>query len=540
VFLACLAVVATPADWRLTAELTDFAETGRYAEAVEFCRRLDAASPKAKMITYGRSPEGRAMVALLINSDGKFDPASMRDAKKPLLFVQNGIHSGEIEGKDASLMLARDLLIRGKNPELLQRANWIIVPIFSVDAHERFSPFNRINQNGPFEMGWRATAQNLNLNRDWMKADAPEMRAELDLVHKFKPDFLFDNHTTDGSDHQFLLTLGVPWGAAMPAATATWSRRMYDSVTARCNAAGIKTAPYFELSDRSNPAAPISIEDFSPRYSHGYAALINRPSVLVETHVLKPYGDRVRATYQLVTEVAKECIDETVRLKALNREADAAGSATKEGDSITLTSETTDKADPFTFYGYQWDPLPSAITGAKVAHWDRTRPITVQTTIRQTFRPGLTVTAPAAYVVPAAWSDAIAAIRRHGVESFSTRTDWTGDVSSWSFSQVKFPASPFETRFSPNYRVAGITESRMIRAGSLVVPVGQPLARLVAHLCEPSAPDSLMKWGFFNAVFEQKEYGEDYATEPVAQRMLASDPKLRAEFAEALKDPKFA
>jgi hypothetical protein len=315
---------------------------------------------------------------------------------------------------------------------------------------------------------------------------------------------------------------------------------MYDSVTARCNAAGIKTAPYFELSDRSNPAAPISIEDYSPRYSHGYAALINRPSVLVETHVLKPYGDRVRATYRLMTEVATECISNVSSLKSLNQEADTAGAATEEGDPITLTSVTSDEADPFTFYGYQWDPLPSAITGAKVAHWDRTRPITVQTTIRQTFRPGLTVTAPAAYVIPAAWADAITTVRRHGVQNFSTRADWTAEVASWSFSQVKFPVAPFESRFSPSYVATPISETRLIPAGSVAVPINQPLARLVAHLFEPAAPDSLMQWGFFNAVFEQKEYGEDYATEPVAQKMLAADPKLQAEFAEALKDPKFA
>ncbi len=191
-----------PQDWTLVYERSGFLRTGRYEEAVTFCRRLDLASPFAKMVRFGKSPEGREMVALFISKEGKFDPKSWRTSKKPLVFVQNGIHSGEIEGKDASLMLARALLVEGKESKILDGANLLIVPVFSVDAHERFGPYNRVNQNGPVEMGWRATAQNLNLNRDYMKADAPEMRNLLGLLHRFKPDFFFDNHTTDGADWQ--------------------------------------------------------------------------------------------------------------------------------------------------------------------------------------------------------------------------------------------------------------------------------------------------------------------------------------------------
>ena len=231
-------------DWTLHYERSNFLETGRYEEAVSYCRRLAKASPYARVIEYGTSPQGRKMVALLVSRDKAFDAAKMRASKKPLIFIQNGIHSGEIEGKDATLMLARDMLITGKEKALYEGANLVIVPIFNVDGHERFSPYNRINQNGPREMGWRGTAQNVNLNRDWMKADTTEMQAQVRLVQRFRPDFLFDNHTTDGSDHPYVLTLGIPMSGALSPALRTWQRNYYNNLKIRTDADGFLTSPY--------------------------------------------------------------------------------------------------------------------------------------------------------------------------------------------------------------------------------------------------------------------------------------------------------
>ncbi|RYG45442.1 peptidase M14, partial [bacterium] len=279
--------ISLPDDLTLKCEKTGFLETGRYEEAVAFCRALAKRTKKARVVEYGRSPEGRPMIALLLSDEEGPTVEKLRKSKKPVVFVQNGIHSGEIEGKDASLILARQMAITGERKELLKGLDWVIVPIFSVDAHERFGPYNRINQNGPKEMGWRTTSQNFNLNRDWIKADAPEMRNQISFIQRLRPDFLFDNHTTDGSDHQYPLTVSVPWWPELPAATAIFQRALYNDVVKGCERDGVLTAPYFSLNDSEHPEKGLSVEAFGPRYSHGYWTWLGRPSMLVETHVLK-------------------------------------------------------------------------------------------------------------------------------------------------------------------------------------------------------------------------------------------------------------
>ena len=190
-------------DWRTKAEVTDYRETPRYDETMAYCRRLAAASEFVHLETLGRSPEGRDIRAVIVSLDHAFTPEAARATGKEIVLVNCCIHPGESEGKDASLALLRDLLINGEGTRpgaLLAHVILIVVPIHGVDGHERFGPYNRINQNGPAEMGWRTSAQNNNLNRDWLKADAPEMRAELDLFHRWLPDLLIDTHTTDGAE----------------------------------------------------------------------------------------------------------------------------------------------------------------------------------------------------------------------------------------------------------------------------------------------------------------------------------------------------
>lgn len=537
---AILLVPAAPSadqTWLLEAERSGFERTGRYAEAVAFCRRLAEHTPAARVVTLGVSPEGREIVALMVSQERQFSPSALRLAQKPLITVNNGIHSGEIEGKDASLILAREMLVEGKHPHLLKGANWIFVPIFSVDGHERFGPHHRVNQNGPLEMGWRANAQNLNLNRDFIKADGGEMRALVAHLRDYLPDFFVDTHTTDGSDHQYVLMLGVPMAQTLPPATAAWQRALYSRLKRDCEGDGFLTAPYFNMVDRTDPRKGISVSDFSPRFSTGYLTALNRPSLLVETHVLKPYRQRLEATRSVLIRLGEACIDGFPELRASNLAGDAAA---KEGDAMVLTATTTEASVPFLFRGYPYAPIESPITGAKVANWDRTRPVDIEATLRDQFAPGLTVTLPAAYLVPAAWQDAIDRLNLHGIDHFRLPRDWTGAIASWRFEEVRFPARPFEARFSPTYRAVPIAETRAFAAGSVVVPIGQARAKLVAHLLEPEGPDSLVRWGFFNAVFENKEYAEDYAMEPIARRMLDANPTLKAAFAERLKDPAFA
>jgi hypothetical protein len=527
-------------DWQTTYERSGYVQTGRYAEAADYCRKLAAASPYAHLLNWGVSPEGRPLVALVLSKEKAFTPEAARKSRKPLVILNNGIHSGEIEGKDAGMLLARDILITGTEAALLDHANLLFIPIFSVDAHERFGPYNRINQNGPEQMGWRATSTNLNLNRDFVKADAEEMRAMLRLLHTWKPDFFFDNHTTDGADWQYASQLAVPVAQTQGAAQVAWSQQMLAAVLPRVEQDGFLTAPYFDSVDYTRLSRGLSVSDFGPRYSTGYLAALNRPSMLVETHMLKPYKVRVEATYSLNKRVIAYIDQSADALKAANREADAAEARLQAGDKVVLSVQTTEATRPFPFRGLEFTPFQSTVSGALTPAWS-SRPQDTLTTLQDQFAPALTLPAPAAYAIPPQWKEVIALVALHGLHSFRLKQPMTAATfDTYRFDAVTWPRAPFESRFQPRFTAVRIREERTLPIGTVIVPTNQVGAKLLMHLLEPEAPDSLAHWGLFNTVFEQKEYFEDYAMEPIARKMLAENPALKAEFEERLKDPQFA
>lgn len=526
-------------DWKTEYEKSNYLRTGTYQEAVDYCNRIEKASPDAHVLHFGISPQGRDMVALLLTKERDYTPQGLSKSKKALVFVNNGIHSGEIEGKDASLMLAREIAVTKSQQGLLEHTNILIIPIFSVDAHERSSPYNRINQNGPEKMGWRVTAQNLNLNRDFIKADAPEMQSLLRLISNYKPDFFFDNHTTDGADFQYTVTTGVPVNGNGDPGVAAWSRTMLAAVTPKVESEGFLMGPYFGLNDRSDPTKGISVEDFSPRYSNGYLFARNRPSMLIETHVLKPYKQRVDATYSLVKHTIQYCADHSDDLRKANAAADNSAAAMKPGTEVVLGLQATDEKRPFTFKGYEYTPHQSEVTGKPMASWTH-NPKDFPSFVQDSYKPSVVVKSPAGYAIPAEFTYLVGLLQVHGIAYSRTVRPVSGVFATYRFEDVTFPKTPFEGRFMPTYKTIPIQEERTLAEGSIIVRTAQPLARLVMHLLEPEGPDSLEKWGFFNGFFEQKEYFEDYAMEPIAQKMLDSDPKLKAEFEEKLKDPKFA
>ena len=336
--------VATDPRLTLTVEKTNYVSTGRYEEALAFCEALAELSPMAQVVNIGRSPQGRRMVALVVSENPGAVMVGENRGEKPLVFVQNGIHPGEIEGKDATLMLVRQLLGLGKakdypdySADILEKVDLVIIPVFSVDGHERMSPYNRINQNGPDEMGWRVTAQNLNLNRDYAKADAPEMRNLLELINGLKPDFLIDNHTTDGGDWQYVVMHDVPKYPNMhPSSSWEWSDAYEKAVMPMVDDAGYLTAPYFGGISQTATEPVIRTGFFGPRYSTGYMGLRNVPSLLVETHVLKEYKPRLLATAELNYRTWEWCADNAESLLAARAAADEATSAWKAGDRVAL------------------------------------------------------------------------------------------------------------------------------------------------------------------------------------------------------------
>jgi hypothetical protein len=478
-------------------------------------------------------------------SNGEFTPEAAHASGKTIVMVQSGIHAGEIEGKDAGLMLLRDIAVTGKYPHLLDHVVLVFIPVFNVDGHERASPYNRINQNGPERMGYRGTAQYLNLNRDYVKADAPEMRAWLKLWQAWLPDLLIDVHTTDGADYQPDLTWYTEDADKLDPAIVAWQKAAFQGYALpRFDRRGHLASPYLEFKDGRDITKGVENFGSGPRFSTGYAALQNRAALLIETHMLKPYETRVRASYDLV-ELILEYVDahpQALLDASAKADADTVARAADPDATVPLTYKASAVSTPLTLPGYAFTRTQSAVSGDLWVRYDRSQPKTYVIPDWNDLVPDIRVHPPAAYVVPAEWTQVIARLDAHGIAYTRTERPITVDAGGYRLGDPAWATRPFEghlmlrsfTQTPATYRVT-------LPPGSAIVPLDQRAANVAIELLEPQAPDSLLRWGYLDAIFEAKEYGEPRVLVALARRMLAADPALKAAFEARLHaDPAFA
>ncbi len=530
--------------WQTLAETSGYARTARHADTLAWAQRLAAESTLIDYQVFGKSPEGRDIAVLVASSDGAFTPAAARASGKEIVLVEAGIHPGEIEGKDAGLALLRDIAIDGKHRDLLDNVIVLFIPIFNVDGHERFHPHTRINQNGPEESGWRATAQNYNLNRDFLKADAPEMRAWLKLFNAWLPDLFIDIHNTNGADYQYDITYGLElFDNADPALVAWQQAAFIESIFPALEAGGHKLAPYIVLKDGTDVAKGFEVFHSEPRYSTGYTAVRNRPGLLVEMHMLKDYRTRVDGAYDILVETLRHLNANPGRLRAAVDAADAA-TATRHEDAgtYTLQLKLTEESRPYEFLAVEYTRTDSDVSGGTWVQYDPDAPVTLTVPIYDDLVVDVDATTPREYVVPAALTDVIERLDLHGIAYRRLENAAEMSVRTWRFTSVQWATRPFENRHMiTQFEAEPITRTITYPAGSAVVSLAQPTANVIMHLLEPHAPDSMLRWGFFDHIFESKEYAEPRVLERMAREMMAKDPALKAEFEKRLSDdPEFA
>lgn len=512
--------------WITPSEKTGLKATPSYDETFAYLRRLVAAAPQLKMISIGRSDEGRDVWMVIASKERAFTPAALKTTGKPLVFAQGGIHAGEIDGKDAGLMLLRDMTVRGTRRELLDRANLLFVPIFNVDGHERVSPHNRVNQRGPENMGWRSNARNLNLNRDYMKADAAEMQAMIRALHEWQPDLLADLHVTDGSDYQWDVTFGWNNEAAFSPAVNRWlDATLLPAVTKGLADAGHIPGPLIFAED---PTKGISDENSDPRFSTGYGDARHIAAILLENHSLKPYDQRVLGTYVFLVEILKIAGAEGVSL----RSAIAADQARR--DAVPLSWKFPDvEPEMIDILGLEGQQVLAPVSGGVRMTWNG-RPVTVRAPYRKETGVETSVTRPKAYWIPAQWHDVIDKLALHGIRFETLHAPREVDVEMYRLESPKFATEQFEGHVRVTATPAVERHRERYPAASVRVPTDQPLGTLAVLLLEPASPDSLFQWGFFNSILSATEYIEPYIMEPMAERMLAEDPKLAEEFRKKL------
>lgn len=521
-----------PAGWLTTAEKTSFRETGPYSETLDFYRRLAAHSPFARLVEFGRSAEGRPLVCLAVSKEKAFTPEAARRTGKPVILLQNGIHPGENGGKDASMMLLRDILVTRSRAALLDHAIILSIAVFNPDGHERTSPYNRINENGPDRMGFRVTAQRLNLNRDYVKADTPEMRAWLGLYAAWLPDLLIDNHVTDGSDVQYDATIATHAGPDIDARVGRWVENSYlPHLFGSLDKLGHITGWYI---DGRLPSGALTAMAASPRYSTGYAAARNRAALLVETHSLKPFRTRVWSHYDIMAISLEAMAASGPELRRASAEADRAMESLKPGTPVFLQGQPDGPGEPYTYRALKSETYPSTAAGGPVTRY-LGEPRNDQTNLIRTMKSRYTPSAPMGYVIPPAWDSIVNLLKVHGIRYEVTKASQRGEFVWSRFQGVQFARQPFEGRFLvTSFETLDLHREGEIPAGSFWVPAAQPAGKLVMHILEPEAPDSALRWGFFHSIFEQKEYFSDYVFAPYADAMLAAGPALKAEFEQAL------
>lgn len=536
---ASRSLVAAPDDpWITPAEASGLTRTPSYQETVDWLSRLAAAAPEVEMVSLGKSPEGRDVWMVVASAEGFITPEALAASGKPVLLAQAGIHAGEIDGKDAGLMLLRDLTVGGRLRGLLDRVHFLFVPILSVDAHERSGPYGRINQRGPEEMGWRTNSKNLNLNRDYTKLDTPELRAVITgALERYSPDLYLDLHVTDGADYQYDVTYGANGTHAYSPAIGTWiAERLVPALDRDLKAQGHVPGPLIFLVDPTDPSQGMVGWTAGPRFSNGYGDLRHLPTLLVENHSLKPYDQRVLGTYVLLESALSTLASDGTELRravALDRarRPDPVPLAWGVGGGPHATTELLGVASRLE---------PSTVSGGEALAWTG-EPVTLEIPLLAADVATVTASRPRAYWIPPAWREVIGRLALHGIEMERIHEAREVEVEMYRFDEAILAPEPFEGH--ARVTASAVLERRreLFPPGSVRVSTDQPLGDLAVLLLEPASPDSFFQWGFFLEVLQRTEYAEGYVMEPMARAMLEESPELAREFEEALAaDPELA
>ena len=517
-------------DYTTTFEKSNYLETDSYEGTMAYAKRLAKQFKEVHYQSIGQTAQGRDVPLLIVDENGYTNPKKIRRSGKNIILVESCIHPGEPNGKDAMFMLVRNMLTGRENRDLLDDFSFLFIPVLSPDGLANFSPYNRINQNGPKEMGWRVNAKGLNLNRDFTKLDTPELRAFVALFNEWQPDLFFDTHATDGADYQYVTTYSVEnFGNYDPSITAWLSEVWEPRIGTAMMQHNMPIARYIEFHPWGDPTGSLYDESFSAMFSEAYTTSRNCPGILLETHMLKPYKDRVFSSYYMIVETLRIIRDNKDNFNDALSQAKKNDLTLKE-IPINMQSELNDTVWE-DFLGYHFDTVQSDITGGWYYSYDPTKPETRKTRRIRSTRPEKTLSVPKEYIIPAQYSEVIDIVKAHGFEVNLLKSEKTLQVNTYRFSNVSFAPTPSEGRCRVAHADAEeITKEVTFPKGSAVVKTTQNGIRLLMNLLEPEMQGSLFEWGFFNHVLQRVEYFEIYKMEPMAKAMLAADPFLEEQF----------
>jgi len=507
-------------------ELSNQKETTTYAKAISFYTDLAKAYPKqAKLLTYGSTDFGQPLHLLVLSKHQNFDPISLRKNNQRIFLINNGIHPGEPEGIDASMMLARDLLKKNKLPENVVIC---IIPVYNIDGSHNRSGTSRANQNGPVAYGFRGNSKNYDLNRDFIKTDSKNAQAFQQIFNTWQPEIFVDTHTSNGADYQYTMTL-IPTqkDKLNPMLSGYLTKTLVPDLYRLMKDKGFELIPYVN-SINETPDAGITGFIESPRYSTGYAALHNVIGFMPETHMLKDFDKRVESTYKLL----QTYIDVIVR------DAKVIGEQKRKADSLTIAQKdfpldwklNRTVYDSIPFKGFVAKYKPSEVSGLERLYYDRNAPYTKNIKYWDKFEPSITVSKPVAYIIPKAWDKVIALLKLNNVKMMQLAADTKIELEMYYIADLKTGTRPYEGHYiHSGVQLNTVNQSVQFYAGDYVVYVNQPTNRYIIETLEPQAIDSFFNWNFFDSILGQKEGYSSYVFEDTAADLLKKDPALKAK-----------
>jgi hypothetical protein len=511
-----------------------FSQTNRsatYDECIAFYRHIDKKYPQAKLLEYGLTDVGKPLHLLVISRDGDFNPESVHRKRRPVLLILNGIHPGEPDGIDASMMLTDTLLSTQEGKRMLGNTVLLIVPVYNVDGMLNRGCCSRTNQNGPEEYGFRGNARNLDLNRDFIKCDSENAKSFTRLFREWNPQVMVDTHVSDGADYPYTMTLILTQHNKIHPVMGNFLKHVFTpALFNSMKEKGDEMIPYVNTANYGDdPETGIYGFLETPRYSTGYAALFNTLGFVAESHMLKPFHQRVQSTYRLLCSLLENVKTFSSEIVDLKQKADSLCASMK---TFELQWEPdTSKFDTLLFKGYEIRKEKSTVTGFERIRYDRNALFERPVRFYDYYRATVTVQRPDYYLIPQAWSELIMRMKLNKVNMTQLASDSIIEAEVLYIEKHKSSSSPYEGHYiNTVLQLRRQTEKVKVFKGDYLIPVNQPCNRYIVETLEPQGVDSWFTWGLFDAILQQKEWFSSYVFEDLADSLLKSNRKLHSDF----------
>ncbi|MCF8225379.1 MAG: hypothetical protein K9J30_05830 [Bacteroidales bacterium] len=515
-------------------------KTPEYEDVISMYALMDDVYENAKLVTAGTTDAGKPLHAFIISDDKLFAPAEVHQHGKTIIMINNGIHPGECNGIDASIEFARELL-SGQSiySEYLKNTVVLIIPVFNIGGARNRSAYHRANQNGPELHGFRGNACNLDLNRDFVKMDANNTRSMIQLFHAWDPDIFIDTHSTNGADYPYTVTLIPSHHQQLEEPQAKFIRtEMVPELFNAMDRSPYKISHYVNVFRRSPEQGFEGFYQY-PRYLSGYTSTFHALSFTVESHMLKPYPERVLSTKRLLGEMLKFSSVNATKIKEVKQESIAISENRKH--HVLQWYNDTSQYDLITFTGYKAKTSKSEVTGQDILYYDRDDAWTDLVPFYNYFRPNIETEAPEYYIVPSAWDDVIERLRLSNIKMKVLQQDTSLHVEIYFIEDYQTTRQPYNGHYLHfATRVRKETGSIKFHSGDVMVPVKQRGSSFIVNTLEPHAYDSFFNWNFFDAILARKEYFSPYLFEKTAERYLEENSDLKNEFlVKKASDPEF-